>query len=143
MRWIALQALRIEPLAGVPSVSSVSNVDGATAAATSVAGTRQVITTEAVQLAICAISLSFTPRVSVCGSAVVIEVSGSLRLFGGLHKLAALLAASRERVHQHEPERELEHESERQTSLFATPFDLSEILRKPLHALDSTASLQH
>ena len=94
MRWIALQALRIEPLAGVPSVSSVSNVDGATAAATSVAGTRQVITTEAVQLAICAISLSFTPRVSVCGSAVVIEVSGSLRLFGGLHKLAALLEAN-------------------------------------------------
>ena len=46
-------------------------------------------------------------------------------------RLAALLAASGERVHQ--------HESERQPSLF----DMSEILRKPLHALDRTASLQH
>ncbi len=54
-------------------------------------------------------------------------------------RLAALLAASGERVHQHEPERE----PERQPSLFATSFDMSEILRKPLHALDRTASLQH
>ena len=46
-------------------------------------------------------------------------------------RLAALLAASRERVHQHEPER--------QSALF----DMSEILRKSLHALDRTASLQH
>ena len=46
-------------------------------------------------------------------------------------RLAAMLAASGERVHQHEPER--------QPSLF----DMSEILRKPLHALDRTASLQH
>ena len=46
-------------------------------------------------------------------------------------RLAALLAASRERVHQHEPER--------QPALF----DMSEILRKSLHALDRTASLQH
>ena len=48
-------------------------------------------------------------------------------------RLAALLAASRERVHQHVPE------PERQSALF----DMSEILRKPLHALDSIASLQH
>ena len=46
-------------------------------------------------------------------------------------RLAALLAASRERIHQHEPER--------QRALF----DMSEILRKSLHALDRTASLQH
>ena len=46
-------------------------------------------------------------------------------------RLAALLAASRERIHQHEPER--------QRALF----DMSEILRKSLHALDRTASFQH
>ena len=46
-------------------------------------------------------------------------------------RLAALLAASRERTHQYEPER--------QRALF----DMSEILRKSLHALDRTASLQH
>ncbi len=46
-------------------------------------------------------------------------------------RLAALLVASGERVHQHAPE--------------PAPvlFDLSDILRKPLHALDRTASLQH
>ena len=46
-------------------------------------------------------------------------------------RLAALLAASQGRVHQHEPQ--------------PAPalFDMSEILRKPLHALDRTASLQH
>ena len=70
-------------------------------------------------------------------------------------RLAALLAASRERVHQHEQPREQpsehapEHEHEhahahdRQSALFAKSFDLSEILRKPLHALDRTASLEH
>ena len=88
MRWIALQALRIEPLAGV------SSVDGTTIAATSAAGAGQSISIEAAQLVICAISLSFTPRVALSGNAVVIEVSGSLRLFGGLLKLAALLKAS-------------------------------------------------
>ena len=46
-------------------------------------------------------------------------------------RLAALLAASRERVHQHAPE------------LAPALFDMSEILRKPLHALDRTASLEH
>ena len=48
-------------------------------------------------------------------------------------RLAALLAASRERVHQHAP------------LIEPAPavFDLSEILRKPLHALDRTASLTH
>jgi len=67
MRWIALQACSIEP---------ATSMDEAAA-----------------QQAICAISLGFTPRVAVCGSAVVMEVSGSLRLFGGLLKLAALLEA--------------------------------------------------
>ena len=48
-------------------------------------------------------------------------------------RLAALLAASRERVHQHAPLIEPK----------PAVLDLSEILRKPLHALDRTASLQH
>ena len=67
MRWIALQALSIEPAGSMGSLDA--------------------------QRAICAISLSFTPRVALCGNAVVLEVSGSLRLFGGLLKLAALLEA--------------------------------------------------
>ena len=82
MRWIALQACNIEPVASTAQ---------ATAAATSAAAPQRVITAEAALLAMCAISLSFTPRVAVCGNAVVMEVSGSLRLFGGLRKLAALL----------------------------------------------------
>ena len=82
MRWIALQACNIEPVASTAQ---------ATAAATSAAAPQRVITAEAALLAMCAISLSFTPRVAVCGNAVVMEVSGSLRLFGGLLKLAALL----------------------------------------------------
>ena len=48
-------------------------------------------------------------------------------------RLAALLAASRERVHQHAPLIEPK----------PAVLDLSDILRKPLHALDRTASLQH
>ena len=48
-------------------------------------------------------------------------------------RLAALLAASRERVHQHDPV----------LQLAPTLFDLSDLLRKPLHALDRTASLQY
>ena len=82
MRWIALQACSIEPAASGPMVSG--------------AATPLVISPEAAQLAICAVSLSFTPRVALCGSAVVMEVSGSLRLFGGLLKLAALIEA---RIH--------------------------------------------
>ena len=76
MRWIALQALSIE-----------------SAEAQSAEAQSPVISAAAAQLAICAVSLSFTPRVALCGDAVVLEVSGSLRLFGGLHKLAALLEA--------------------------------------------------
>ena len=72
MRWIALQAFSIEPDAGKAG---------------------QSICFDAVQQAICAIALGFTPRVALCGHAVVMEVSGSLRLFGGLFKLAALLEA--------------------------------------------------
>ena len=48
-------------------------------------------------------------------------------------RLAALLAASRERVHQHAPLIEPK----------PAVFDLSEISRKPLYALDRTASLAH
>jgi protein ImuA len=60
-------------------------------------------------------------------------------------RLAALLAASKERVHQHEPEPERERERELEAAPEHQPslFDLSKILRKPLHALDRTASLQH
>ena len=72
MRWIALQAFSIEPDAG---------------------GAGQSTCSDAAQQAISAIALGFTPRVALRGNAVVMEVSGSLRLFGGLFKLAALLEA--------------------------------------------------
>jgi protein ImuA len=52
-------------------------------------------------------------------------------------RLAALLAASRTRIHQHEPE------ASPVPTLTPSLFDMSDILRKPLHALDRTASLQH
>jgi protein ImuA len=48
-------------------------------------------------------------------------------------RLTALLAASGERIHQHTPV----------VGPKPVVFDLSDILRKPLHALDRTASLQH
>ena len=48
-------------------------------------------------------------------------------------RLAALLAASRERIHQHLP----------QAEPAPALFDMSGILRKPFHALDRSASLQH
>ena len=70
MRWIALQAFSIEPDSG---------------------GAGQSTSSAAAQQAICAIALGFTPRVALSGHAVVMEVSGSLRLFGGLFKLAELL----------------------------------------------------
>ena len=76
MRWIALQACSIEPAASIDEAAA-----------------QQVVCAMAAQQAICFISLGFTPRVALCGNAVVLEVSGSLRLFGGLLKLAALLEA--------------------------------------------------
>ncbi len=85
MRWIALQACSIEPMASTDEAVP-GGVSGAIAP--------RVTNLEAAQQAICAVSLGFTPRVAVCGNAVVLEVSGSLRLFGGLHKLAALLEAN-------------------------------------------------
>ena len=45
----------------------------------------------ALQRAISAIALGFTPRVALLDEAVLMEVSDSLRLFGGLRKLLALL----------------------------------------------------
>ena len=57
------------------------------------AAAQQTICAKAAQQAICAIALSFTPRVAVCGHAVVMEVSGSLRLFGGLLRLGDVLEA--------------------------------------------------
>ena len=50
-------------------------------------------------------------------------------------RLTALLAASRERAHQHQTP----NPAERAPALF----DMSDILRKPLHALDRSASLQY
>jgi protein ImuB len=67
MRWIALQAcIRTEP---GPAV-----LDEAAA-----------------QRALASIALGFTPRVALLDEAVLLEVSGSLRLFGGLTRLAQLL----------------------------------------------------
>ena len=68
MRWIALQAcIRTEP---GPVVMDEA----------------------AAQRALASIALGFTPRVALEGEAVLLEVSGSLRLFGGLARLAQLLA---------------------------------------------------
>ncbi|MBC7609716.1 MAG: DNA polymerase Y family protein, partial [Polaromonas sp.] len=69
MRWIALQALILtEPAAALMSDA-------------------------AAQRATACIALGFTPRVALVDEAVLMEVSGSLRLFGGLLKLVALLEA--------------------------------------------------
>lgn len=51
-------------------------------------------------------------------------------------RLAALLAASRERIHQHA-------QIPVAAPVVFDSFDMSGILRKPLHALDRTASLEH
>ena len=64
MRWIALQACITEPA---------------------------VMSEAAAQRAISCIALGFTPRVTLLDEAVLIEVSGSLRLFGGLLRLVQLL----------------------------------------------------
>lgn len=68
MRWIALQACITEP--------GPSLMDDAAA-----------------QKAIGSLALGLTPRVTLLDEAVLMEVAGSLRLFGGLAKLAALLEA--------------------------------------------------
>ena len=68
MRWIALQAcIRTEP-------GTVSVMDEVTA-----------------QLSLSCLALSFTPRVALVDEAVLMEVAGSLRLFGGLARLALQL----------------------------------------------------
>ena len=67
MRWIALQAFtRTEPPRPVPEAARV-------------------------QRALAAVSLAFTPRVALLEEAVLLEVSGSLRLFGGLKRLVERL----------------------------------------------------
>ncbi|MEO5658783.1 MAG: DNA polymerase Y family protein [Polaromonas sp.] len=71
MRWIALQAcIRSE-------------------AATSVLN--DAVNDVAMQRALASIALGFTPRVALVDEAVLMEVSGSLRLFGGLSRLALQL----------------------------------------------------
>lgn len=67
MRWIALQALT--PTESAPALLSAA----------------------AVQHAMACIALGFTPRVALLDEAVLMEVSGSLRLFGGLLRLHQLL----------------------------------------------------
>ncbi len=67
MRWIALQALILTE----PAPALMSDA--------------------AAQRAMACIALGFTPRVALVDEAVLMEVSGSLRLFGGLLKLVALL----------------------------------------------------
>ncbi len=68
MRWIALQALT--PTESAPALMSDA----------------------AAQHALACIALGFTPRVALLDEAVLMEVSGSLRLFGGLVRLHQLLA---------------------------------------------------
>ena len=68
MRWIALQAL-------TPTESALAAMSEAAA-----------------QQAMACIALGFTPRVALLDEAVLMEVSGSLRLFGGLQRLHQLLA---------------------------------------------------
>jgi protein ImuB len=46
---------------------------------------------DAVQRAAASIALGFTPRVALVDEAVLMDVTGSLRLFGGLAKLAEQL----------------------------------------------------
>jgi protein ImuB len=68
--WIALHiSISAEPVAGTPSIDA--------AAAQRAAGQ---------------IALGFTPRVALVDEAVLLDVTGSLRLFGGLAKLMAALA---------------------------------------------------
>jgi protein ImuB len=50
-----------------------------------------VLDEAAAQRALASIALGFTPRVALLDEAVLLEVSGSLRLFGGLTRLAQLL----------------------------------------------------
>ena len=72
MRWIALQAcITSEP---APSVAGKALIDEAAA-----------------QRALGCIALGFTPRVALVDEAVLMEVAGSLRLFGGLARLMQLL----------------------------------------------------
>ncbi len=67
MRWIALQAC-------IPTEAAPSAMDA-----------------PAAQQALASIALGFTPRVALVDEAVLLEVSGSLRLFGGLSRLAQQL----------------------------------------------------
>ena len=66
MRWIALQARLLEP-------SSV------------------LLDQASTQHALASLALGFTPRVALADGAVLMDVTGSLRLFGGLMRLTTLL----------------------------------------------------
>ena len=66
MRWIALQARLLEPGAVLLDEAST-------------------------QHAVASMALGFTPRVALADGAVLMDVTGSLRLFGGLLRLTTLL----------------------------------------------------
>lgn len=69
MRWIALQAcITPEPAQPAPGLDDA-----------------------ALQRALACLALGFTPRVALLDEAVLMEVAGSLRLFGGLARLMQLL----------------------------------------------------
>ncbi len=76
MRWIALQAC-------IPADAAPPMID-----------------TSGAQQALAAVALGFTPRVALVDECVLLEVSGSLRLFGGLGPLAARLALAAHQLYE-------------------------------------------
>ncbi|MBC7547672.1 MAG: DNA polymerase Y family protein, partial [Polaromonas sp.] len=79
MRWIALQACTTEP--------GPLQLDAATAQ-------RPIASLSRVQAQLASLALAFTPRVTVLDEAVLMDVTASLRLFGGLQRLVKLLMQS-------------------------------------------------
>ncbi|MDB5964544.1 MAG: hypothetical protein JWQ72_1044 [Polaromonas sp.] len=59
----------------------------------SAAGPGGMVDEAAAQRAVASLALGFTPRVALVDEAVLLDVTGSLRLFGGLARLMALLDA--------------------------------------------------
>ena len=87
MRWIALQARTIEPGAA-PGLAF-----GESCVASCVFAPLNVASLALAQHHMASLALAFTPRVAVVDEAVVMDVTASLRLFGGLRRLVQLLVA--------------------------------------------------
>jgi len=85
MRWIALQARTIEPGAPSAPASAVPSVAGL--------GPSGVADLARAQHQIASLALAFTPRVALVDDVVVMDVTASLRLFGGLRRLLQQLGA--------------------------------------------------